>query len=57
MSIQTKKARVLLSSTKVLPKGHTRRKLWEVGKVVDLKGHWGSHTRNFHLLVTLRTVI
>lgn len=57
MSIQTKKARVLLSSTKVLPKGHTRRKLWEVGKVVDLKGHWGSHTRNLHLLVTLRTVI
>lgn len=57
MSIQTKKARVLLSSTRVSPKGHPRKKLWEVGKVVDLKRHWGSHTRNLHLLVTLKTVI
>lgn len=45
-SIQTQMSGVLVSSTGILSKGHTRGRPWEVGETVDHKSYWGSHTRN-----------
>lgn len=39
MSIQTKKTRVLLYSTRILPKGPHKEKALGGGETVDLKGH------------------
>lgn len=56
-SIQSKKVRVFVSFLGLLPKGHARRRPWEMGEIVYHKGDWGSHVRDFHLLVTLRAIV
>ena len=47
-SIQTKKSRVLVSSTGVLSKGHTRGRSWEA-RLFYCQRHWESHIRNLDL--------
>lgn len=56
-SIQTKKSRILVSFSGVLPKRSTRGKPWKAGENTHYKGHWGNCTSNLHLLITLQAVI
>lgn len=52
-STQTKNSRVLVSSVGVLSKQPTSGKPWDAGETFYHEGHWGSHIRNLHLLVTM----
>lgn len=49
---QTKRAGFWPAPLGGLIQGQHRGRLWEVGETVACKSCWGSHNRNFHLLVT-----